>query len=77
MPEVREACSRCGTTEREVFRVPSASQLLFGGFIHRSVYRCQECENAVAKNLLAILDNPRNRHENRHSGPEDLAHASV
>ena len=36
--------------------MPSFSNLLFGGFLVRYEYRCQNCEDAVAKRLFEILD---------------------
>ena len=41
-------CDRCGKNKRNVERVPTSSQLLFGGFPVQTERRCLPCERDMA-----------------------------
>lgn len=48
-------CNKCNTEEK-VHLSLSFTQLFFGGFPVRMVYRCEKCEKELSKDIEKILN---------------------
>jgi hypothetical protein len=52
---MKTICAMC-KKEKECSREPSRSALIFGGFLNRSEYRCQACENKLIRRIEKMLE---------------------